>query len=76
MSHVETSLSYLKAGLSVLPANIELKFPALPKWNIYQDRLPTESEVRTWFGGDQKGMCIVTGKVSGNLEMIDFDLQA
>ena len=67
---------YRNAGLSVLPANVQLKFAALSQWKEYQRRLPTEAEVQGWFGNGQSGLCIVTGAVSGNLEMIDFDLQA
>jgi hypothetical protein len=72
----EQAIQYRNAGLSVLPANPQLKFAALPQWKQYQLRLPTETEVQGWFGNSQSGLCIVTGAVSGNLEMIDFDLQA
>jgi hypothetical protein len=66
----------MQAGLSVLPANVQLKFAALSQWKEYQKRLPTETELRAWFGSSQSGICIVAGAVSGNLEMIDFDLKA
>jgi hypothetical protein len=72
----ETSLAYLQAGLSVLPANVPLKFTTLPQWKPYQLRLPTEAELVPWFNNGHTGVCIVTGAVSGNLEMIDFDLEA
>jgi len=70
----ETSFSYLQAGLSVLPANVELKFAALPGWKQYQQRLPYDTELQNWFSNGNNGVCIVSGKVSGNLEMLDFDL--
>ncbi len=70
----EISLSYLQNGLSVLPANVHLKFAALSQWKEYQKRLPYDSEINNWFSNGNGGMCIVTGKVSGNLEMLDFDL--
>jgi len=72
----EQAIQYRNAGLSVLPANPQLKFATLPQWKQYQLRLPTEAEVQGWFNNGQSGLCIVTGAVSGNLEMIDFDLQA
>jgi virulence-associated protein VapD len=72
----EISFSYLKAGLSVLPANVQLKFAALSGWKQYQQRLPYDSELASWFSNGNNGVCIVTGKVSGNLEMIDFDIAA
>lgn len=64
--------AYLRAGLCVLPAFRNEKRPALTGWKEYQKRLPTEEEVGRWFGR-QRPMCIITGAVSGNLEMIDFD---
>jgi hypothetical protein len=70
------AIQYRNAGLSVLPANVQLKFAALPQWKAYQRRLPTEAQVQEWFANGAAGLCIVTGAVSGNLEMIDFDLQA
>ena len=40
-------------------------------WKQYQDRLPNETEILSWT--DRKRWGIVCGKVSGNLEVIDFD---
>ena len=72
----ENALKYLNAGLSVLPANVQLKYAALQQWKSYQHRRPTDVEVRAWFSNGHTGVCIVAGAVSGNLEMMDFDLQA
>jgi len=66
---------YLRAGLSVLPAKRERKFPSIGSWKTYRDRLPTEIEVETWFSNSHDALCIVCGKVSGNLEILDFDHQ-
>ncbi|MFA5291920.1 MAG: bifunctional DNA primase/polymerase [Phycisphaerae bacterium] len=71
----DISLTYLQAGLSVLPANVQLKFAALSQWKQYQQRLPYDTELQSWFSNGHSGVCIVAGKVSGNLEMIDFDLE-
>lgn len=65
-------MSYLRAGLCVLPAIIAEKRPALSGWKQYQKRLPTERQVRTWFAEDVP-LCVLAGSVSGQLEMIDFD---
>ena len=64
---------YLRAGLSVLPAKRAKKFPSIGSWKTYRDRLPTEIEVETWFSNNHDALCIVCGKVSGNLEILDFD---
>ena len=73
MTTVETAMAYLAAGLSVLPAKRAEKRPAVGSWKIWTDRLPSEYEVKAWFGNHPDGMCIVTGHVSGNLECMDFD---
>ena len=73
MTTVETAMTYLAAGLSVLPAKRAEKRPAVGSWKIWTDRLPSEYEVKAWFGNHPDGMCIVTGHVSGNLECMDFD---
>ena len=64
----------LRAGLSVLPANREAKRPALNGWKAYQQQLPSPAELDSWFNASASALCIVCGDVSGNLEMIDFDL--
>ena len=64
---------YLRAGLSVLPASRVEKRPALAWWKDYQSRLPTEAEVMAWFANSHDALCLVTGAVSGNLELLDFD---
>jgi len=71
--------AFVKAGLCVLPAvrRGDTKRPAVASWKRYQDRLPSNDEVGSWFGdaseGDGRAVCIVCGAVSGHLEMIDFD---
>lgn len=72
MDALETALSYYHAGLCVLPADAAEKRPALASWKPYQQRPPTEAEVRVWFASDRP-TCMLTGTASGNLEMIDFD---
>jgi len=71
---IRAAIDYLGAGLCVLPAILDEKRPALAGWKQYQRRLPTERQVRTWFADDAP-LCVLTGTVSGNLEMIDFDYE-
>ena len=70
---IETAKSYLAAGLSVLPAVKARKCPFVGKWKTWQERLPTPVEVSAWFANPHDAVCLVCGKVSGNLEIIDFD---
>jgi len=67
----------IDSGLSVLPAVTEQKMPALRAWAQYQSRRPEAEEVAGWFPDTSQRtpcVCIVCGRVSGNVEMIDFDL--
>ena len=72
MIEKETALKYLAAGLAVLPADRTLKRPDMA-WKNYQERRPTECEVNAWFSNRHDALCLVCGKTSGNLEVIDFD---
>jgi replicative DNA helicase len=63
----------LKAQLSVIPTK-EDKLPALPTWKPYQSERLKEEEIDTLFNGPNvKGLAIICGAVSGNLEVIDVD---
>jgi len=70
---IEVAKDYRAAGLSVLPARRKEKRPAIKSWKSYQEKLPTEHEITAWFVNEHDAVCIVAGKASGNLEMIDFD---
>jgi hypothetical protein len=46
-------------------------------WEPLQARLPTEDEVLSWYARkDPPGIGLINGKVSGNLELLDFDKDA
>ena len=68
----QIATTYLRSGLCVLPAILDQKRPALAAWKPYQKSLPSEAQVAEWFA-DAHALCLLTGAVSGNLEMIDFD---
>ena len=66
-----------ESGLSVLPAKLAEKRPAVHGWKRYQTVPGTPDQVSQWC--DNAGVdavCIVCGNVSGGVEMIDFDQQA
>lgn len=65
-----------KHGLCVLPAYRDggSKGVALDAWKEFQGRLPTDEERHAWRSRRHDSICIVCGTVSGNIEMIDFDL--
>ena len=65
---------YLTYLLCTLPASKTTKRPTVP-WKAFQERLPTDAAWDEWDaqGKTTLGICIVTGKVSGYLIVIDFD---
>ena len=72
MKIIDSALQYREMGFSVIPSNPDNKSP-LVKWTEFQNRLPTEREVSTWWKQYPKAMiAIVTGKVS-NLFAVDCD---
>lgn len=72
VSWSEIARQYLAVGLCVLPARRDQKRPTVP-WKQFQKRLPTEAELEAWFASGQTALCILTGAISGNHELIDFD---
>src|SRR5215467_14179668 len=58
------ALELLKAGKPVVPVNRNTKRPYV-KWKQFQDRLPTEKEIREWWKRwPDANVAIVTGRLS------------
>lgn len=71
---LDTALDLIAEGISVIPIQARSKIPALETWKEYQERLPTEEEVRSWFPpGTDLNIAVICGEVSGNLVIHDFD---
>src|ERR1700738_1644559 len=62
-------------AISVLPyCWDEKKQTDRPMWKPFQSQLPTTEDLKKWFGnGTIRGVAVVGGVVSGNLEILDFD---
>jgi len=77
-SMLQAAMAYHDAGLCVLPAvrTDHIKKPMLDEWTPYQSRSSSPEELVGWFTGSRgaRSLCVVAGRVSGDLEMIDFDL--
>lgn len=76
---LQIAKEYVDAGLSTIPVRTNKK-PDLPKelnegkWVQFQTRRPSESEIEILFNRDNvSGIAVICGKVSGSLEVIDFD---
>jgi hypothetical protein len=72
MPLIDYANAYLAAGLSVVPADKTAKRPSLRSWRPYQELRPSPDEVANWFPA-ATAIGLICGRVSGNLEMIDFD---
>jgi len=64
----------ISLGLCVIPIRADgSKAPALSTWAQFQDHFPTPADLRNWFGGTKRGIAVLGGSISGNLEVLDFD---
>ena len=71
---LDAALAYIAAGRSVAPISPNQKYPQGNAWKVFQTRLATPDEIRSWFQGSPLlGICLICGKVSGGLENLDFD---
>ena len=80
---LSAALACIEAGLSIIPIDHTTKRPAmdlLPKdangtatWRPYQAAAADEQMVRQWFASGIRAFALVTGAVSGNLLVLDFD---
>jgi hypothetical protein len=76
MTELTEALRYHRLGLSVIPFLRKQgeRRPAIPKWQNYQTKMPTEDEIRQWFSYEKpRNVAIVCGSVSGGLVVRDFD---
>jgi len=70
------ALRFLAEGISVVPTAADgSKRPALA-WERFQKELPTPDELIGWFKDGVNGIGVVTGEVSGNLEMLELEGRA
>ena len=68
----EEALRLLVSGLSIIPIKTDgSKAPAI-QWKDYQSHRATAAQIATWCRKGY-GLAVVAGKISGNLEILDFD---
>lgn len=74
MSTLDLALLYSDMGLSVFPLSLGSKVPEKGfRWTQYQKRRAEPDELRAWFGGEERNIAVITGEVSGDLVVRDFD---
>lgn len=73
-----TALRFAAQGIVVVPvANDGSKRPSVGSWKQYQESQPTQDELLNWFNNDQvQGLGVITGSISGNLLMIEWEGRA
>ena len=71
------ALAWWEAGCSVVPVRADgSKQPVGDSWTRYQRQRASRDRVAAWFAGGHPGIGIVTGEVSGNLEMFELEGRA
>ena len=63
---IQAALHYLEMGFRPIPLPPLSKGKGMRfKWKRFQSEVPTEGEIRSWFGaGDRPNIALVTGKLS------------
>lgn len=76
----ESARAALTAGLCIIPAatsGTKQPWPDGASWKAYETRQPTREQIERWFAnGRYDGFGIVCGRISGNLEMLEFEGRA
>jgi putative DNA primase/helicase len=76
-SVAEAARIWHEAGVSTIPiVPGGTKMPAV-KWSEYQVRLPEFGELDRWWGnGQEYGLALIMGAISGNVEMLELEGRA
>lgn len=77
-NHYTELKKYNKSGICSLPVKIKDKYPSmLSGWKEYEAKFPSEEQINNVFSPywdvDKFGCCMICGKISGGLLVIDFD---
>lgn len=70
---LEVARTYYKAGLAVIPPRDDGSKAPIAEWKQYQEERPEPETVMAWYRNGREGIGCITGAVSGNLELFEFD---
>ena len=73
---LQAAIDFYDAGISVIPAKDDGTKAPIGNWAKYQVERATLEQLADWFGSGHAGIGIVTGAVSGNLEMLEMEGRA
>ena len=66
------ALAAYDAGLCLAPPRTDGSKSPIGSWKQFQERRPSRQEILSWYGPNT-GIGLVCGKVSGNVECLEFD---
>ncbi len=73
-SCTQAALDAMAAGISVWPPRQDgSKAPDGTSWKIGQEQRADEAKILEWYRSGRTGVGWITGRVSGDLEVLDFD---
>lgn len=70
--HVQTALLAHSQGFCVVPPKEDGTKAPIGTWAKYQRQRPSSEQLMNWYG-PSSGVGLICGKVSGNLELLEFD---
>jgi Bifunctional DNA primase/polymerase, N-terminal len=76
MTILAEALELHQAGYATIRATVDGQKRPLGKWEKYQAERPSEDQIIEWFADGHAGIGIITGAVSGNTEMLEFEGRA
>lgn len=73
---LQAALAFAASGCSVVPASMNGTKAPIKAWKEYQTIRANAMQIATWYKDGGTGLGIVTGAVSGNLEMLELEGRA
>ncbi len=69
------ALKATASGLVVVPPRPDGSKAPVGEWKRYQTEPPGRAQIERWYANGQVGIGLVCGKVSGNLECLEFETE-
>jgi len=73
---LQAALNFNDAGVCVIPAKNDGSKAPVGNWKQYQVERPSIEQISDWFATGHNGIGVITGAVSGNLEMLEMEGRA
>jgi len=73
---LQAALNFNDAGVCVIPAKNDGSKAPIGNWKQYQVERPSIEQISDWFATGHNGIGVITGAVSGNLEMLEMEGRA